>query len=65
MSVPEITALTGPPARAHEAPAPWYRYFWPWLVIALVASAVCASLISAYLAVHTPDAVVEHRDASE
>ncbi len=38
---------------------------WPWLVIALVASAVCASLISAYLAVHTPDAVVEHRDASE
>lgn len=44
---------------------PWYRYFWPWLVIGLVSSAVIGSLASAYLAVHTTDVVVEHDDASE
>jgi len=44
---------------------PWYRYFMPWLVIVLVSSAVVASLASAYLAAHTSDVVVEHRDASD
>jgi hypothetical protein len=44
---------------------PWYRYFWPWLVIALLSSAVIGSLISAYLAVHTQDRVLEHAQASE
>ena len=45
-------------------PLPWYRYFWPWFVIALLASAVTASLVSAYLAMHNPDVVLEHADAS-
>jgi len=43
----------------------WYRYFWPWLVIALLSSAVAGSLISAYFAWHTNDVVLEHADASE
>ena len=44
---------------------PWYRYFFPWLVIALVSSAVIGSLVSAYLAVHTQDVVLEHADQSQ
>jgi len=44
---------------------PWYRYFWPWFVIALLASAVLGSFVSAYLAVHTSDVVLEHADAAE
>jgi uncharacterized protein len=44
---------------------PWYRHFWPWFVIALLASAVTASLVSAYLAVRTTDVVLEHADAAE
>lgn len=41
---------------------PWYRYFWPWFVIALLSSAVIGSLTSAYLAVHYPDLVLPHAD---
>ena len=44
---------------------PWYRHFWPWFVLALLSSAVVGSLVSAYLAVHTSDVVLEHADASE
>lgn len=41
---------------------PWYRYFWPWFIIALLAAAVAGSLVSAYLAMHTNDVVLEHAD---
>jgi hypothetical protein len=44
---------------------PWYRYFWPWFILALLASAVSGSLVSAWLAVHTSDVVLEHADSSE
>jgi hypothetical protein len=44
---------------------PWYRYFLPWMVIALVSSAVIGSLVSAYLAAHTRDVVLDHPDASQ
>jgi hypothetical protein len=44
---------------------PWYRHFWPWFVLVLLASAVAGSLVSAYLAVHTTDVVLEHGDSSE
>ncbi len=36
----------------------WYKQFWPWVLIALPASAVIASLFTAYLAAHKPDALV-------
>ena len=46
-------------------PAPWYRHVWPWIIIAMLSSAVVASLISAYLAVHTTDVVLDHADAAD
>ena len=45
--------------------APWYRHFWPWFIIAMLASAVTGSFISLYFALHTSDVVLEHSDASE
>ena len=45
--------------------SPWYGQFWPWFIIALLASAVLGSLVSAYLAVHTSDVVLEHADQSD
>ena len=44
---------------------PWYRHFWPWFIIAMLASAVTGSFISLYFALHTSDVVLEHSDASE
>lgn len=47
---------------AHEqAPTPqaWWRYPLVWLVIGLPAVVIAASLVSAWIAVHTPDSVVE------
>lgn len=44
--------------------AAWYRHLWPWIVIGMLSSAVIGSLVSAYLAVHTNDVVLEHADAS-
>jgi len=44
---------------------PWYRYFWPWFVLALLASAVSGSVVSAWLAVHTTDVVLPHADSSD
>lgn len=44
---------------------PWYRQFWPWFIIALLASAVSGSFISLYFALHTNDVVLGHADASE
>ena len=37
---------------------PWYRQFWPWFLIALPATAVCASLYTVYLAASAPPALV-------
>lgn len=39
-------------------PPLWYQQFWPWALIALPSSAVVASLFTAYLAAHQPDALV-------
>ena len=44
---------------------PWYRNFWPWLVIALLSSAVVGSCVTAYFAMHTRDVVLDHADSSE
>lgn len=45
--------------------APWYRHLWPWIIIGFLSSAVIASCISAYLAVHTDDVVLEHADQAD
>ena len=36
---------------------PWYRYFWPWFVLALLGAAVSGSLYTLYLASTTAEAV--------
>ena len=45
--------------------APWYRHLWPWIIIAMLTSAVTGSFVSAYFAIHTNDVVLEHADASD
>jgi hypothetical protein len=37
---------------------PWYRYFWPWFIIALLGCAVSASLYTVSLAVRTTDSLI-------
>jgi len=44
---------------------PWYKQFWPWFVIALLASAVFGSFASLYFALHTRDVVLEHSDSAD
>ena len=39
-------------------PEPWHRQFWPWFLIALPAAAVAASMITIYLAISRPNAMV-------
>lgn len=42
------------------SPTPWYRQFWPWLLILLPSSTVLASLVTIYLATkHADDLVVD------
>jgi hypothetical protein len=43
----------------------WYRHIWPWIIIGMISSAVIGSCLSAYLAVHTKDVVLEHSDSSD
>lgn len=40
------------------APPPWYRQFWPWVLIGLPASAVVASLFTVYIAQQGQDSLV-------
>ena len=40
---------------------PWYRHFWPWFVLALLGSTVCASFFMLYLAVKSEDSFVIDR----
>lgn len=37
---------------------PWYKQFWPWLIIALPASSVIAGLSTLYIAFNTQDTLV-------
>ena len=37
---------------------PWYRHFWPWFIIALLAAAVSASLFTLFIASQGNDSLV-------
>ncbi len=37
---------------------PWYRYFWPWFIVALMGSAVLASVVTVFLAFSGQDSLV-------
>jgi hypothetical protein len=41
-----------------HASVPWYRQFWPWVLIMLPMSVVVASMITLYLAIENPFSVV-------
>jgi hypothetical protein len=42
-----------------EDTLPWYRQFWPWLLISLPAAVVIASMVTIYIAVQTDDGLVK------
>jgi len=46
-------------ATIETPPRPWYREPWPWVLIGLPLSAVIGSFVSAYLAVHGADKVID------
>jgi hypothetical protein len=37
---------------------PWYRQYWPWLLMIPPASAVIGGFLTLYLAVTRPDALI-------
>ncbi len=37
---------------------PWYRQFWPWVLIALPSCAVIAGITTVFIAMHDPDGLV-------
>ncbi|MCX9157040.1 FixH family protein [Niveibacterium sp. 24ML] len=41
-----------------EAPRPWYREPWPWILMGLPGSVVVAGFITLYLAAHNTDGLV-------
>ena len=41
-----------------NAPRPWYRQLWPWLLILPPAAAVVGGAVTYYLAVTRPEALV-------
>ncbi len=43
---------------SEEVIAPWYKQFWPWFIIALLGTAVFASLNMVFLAFTTTDSLV-------
>jgi hypothetical protein len=42
-----------------SSPVAWYRQFWPWLLIALPASAVIGCAITIYLVLANPDREID------
>ena len=42
-------------------PPPWYRQFWPWVLIGLPATAVIASIATMVIAVKNPDGLAINR----
>ena len=43
-----------PPEPFDQAPPPWYRQFWPWLVLAILAWGVISSSITLSVALRNP-----------
>ncbi len=41
-----------------EDTQPWYRQFWPWFIIALLASSVIAGLTTVWISLQTTDSLV-------
>jgi len=46
----------------HEDTEPWYKQFWPWFIIALLASSVVAGLTTVWISLQTSDSLVIQSD---
>jgi uncharacterized protein len=44
--------------RDPQLPLPWYRFFWPWFIVILLASTVAAGVATLVIAIARPDPVV-------
>ena len=51
------------PAPPADAGRPWYCYFWPWFIVALLATSVAAGLATAVIAYTHADEIVGAGDA--
>lgn len=54
----ETTTHRYPHARDGKDTRPWYRYFWPWFIIALPASVVVAGISTLIIAINHADSLV-------
>ncbi len=52
-------------SEATESPAPWYRQFWPWVLIAIPLSAVIMGAVTLWLALSNPDYLVVEQSEYE
>jgi uncharacterized protein len=43
---------------SNQTERPWYRQFYPWMLIALPAAAVIGGFVTLYIAITHPDALV-------
>ncbi len=46
------------PVPEATSPEPWYRHFWPWVLIGLPLSAVFAGIATLFVAMDEPDSLV-------
>jgi len=46
------------PVAETRDPRPWYRQFWPWVLIGLPLASVCAGVTTLFIAMEDPDTLV-------
>jgi len=44
-----------------EAALPWYRFFWPWFIVVLLAASVGAAIATVVIAFRNQDSLVDDR----
>jgi len=42
-----------------EAGLPWYRFFWPWFIVALLTTSVTAAIVTVVIAYRNQDSLVD------
>lgn len=49
------------PTQSASPNLPWYRQSWPWLLLIMPAVAVCVSIVLMWLAMRSPDPLVQEQ----
>jgi hypothetical protein len=44
---------------------PWYRYFWPWFIVVLLASSIVGGITTAVIAFRNADQVIAEDPARQ